>query len=498
MESTKAGTRPANSGGLTRVVGALVVALSALSQEYGSGINFVMPHSLARYPGAEGLIPLAMLVAGLVLIPQVALFARYSAVMPRAGSTYVWLTRGLGPYGGFAIAFVWFVGICGAIGFLAYATGTFLGDAVQACGLSARWFATTTGHLVVGLAAIWLFTGLHVSGVKNYGYLVYAAGALVLAAALIIIVTGFSTTPAHALMHLAAATGVHAAPRVSHPSLTAFGSVIGLFMFAYGGLTAATSLGGEVTNPRRNMPIGVVGGWASALILYVLISYALFHAVPWWTAVPIVKAGHGYLLTTPALIGMLTPRGVAIFLNVLVALIVLKTLAPQLLDASRFLFAWAEDGFVPGALAGTNAAHAPAAALLISGLLGSLFLLDAVFGGWQVGVIVRAASIALTFAMLGLATLLLAWARRWRSRRPFAAACTRGIFIKSMALCAVVIGIALVATVIYDETAAWYFQPWFQLTVGAVASVIIAAIAHGRAHARGERFAERFRIAPPQ
>ena len=60
-----------------------------------------------------------MLVAGIVLIPQVVLFARFSIVMPRAGATYVWLTRGLGPYAGFTIAFLWFVGICGAIGFLA-------------------------------------------------------------------------------------------------------------------------------------------------------------------------------------------------------------------------------------------------------------------------------------------------------------------------------------------------------------------------------------------
>jgi amino acid transporter len=84
----------AASRGLIRVVGVVVVALSAVAQEYGSGINFVMPHSLESYPGVEGLVPLAMLVAGIVLIPQVVLFARYSIVMPRAGATYVWLTRG--------------------------------------------------------------------------------------------------------------------------------------------------------------------------------------------------------------------------------------------------------------------------------------------------------------------------------------------------------------------------------------------------------------------
>lgn len=484
--------------GLARVVGSTVVALSALAQEYGSGINFVMPHSLQRYPGAQGLVPLAMLVAGLVLIPQVVLFVRYSSVMPRAGSVYVWLTRGLGPYAGFAIAFVWFVGICGAIGFLAYAAGTFVGDALQAGGLSGHWFTTRTGHLISGLVAIWLLTGLHASGIKHYGYLLYAAGALIIVAASIVIVTGFATSPATAMIHLTAATGIHPLPAVSHPSMSSFMSVVALFMFAYGGLTAATSLGGEVANPRKNMPRGLIVGWAAALILYSLIAYALFHAVPWWSALPIVESGHANLLTTPALIGMLAPRVIAIFLNALVAAIVIKTIAPQLLDASRFLFAWAEDGFVPKALVATNKAHAPALALLVAATLGSLFLADAVFGGWQLGVIVRASSIALTFAMLGLATLLLAGWRRWRRARDYAPACTRGIFVKVMAVCAVVIGLILVAFVIRDPTAAWYFQPWTQLLFTVILSLIIAALAHRRASVQSEDFGARFRTPPPQ
>lgn len=486
------------SSGLVRTVGVVVVALSAVSQEYGSGINFVMPHSLESYPGAEGLVPLAMLLAGIVLIPQVVLFARYSAVMPRAGSTYVWLTRGLGPYAGFAIAFLWFVGICGAIGFLAYATGTFIGDAAQASGFATHWFTTRSGHLITGLAAIWLLTALHVSGVKNYGYLIYVAGALVAVASVIVIVTGFTTAPTHAIARLSAVAGVHPTPQPSHPSFAAFVSVIGLFMFAYGGLAASTSLGGEVTNARRNMPRGIVAGWAIALVLYTLISYALFHAVPWWSALPIVTSGHGYLLTTPALIGLLTPRAIAVFLNVLVAIIVVKTIAPELLDASRFLFAWAEDGFIPSRFAHTNAAHAPASAIVLAAILGSIFLIDAVFGGWQIGVALRAVSIALVFATLGLATALLTWWPNWRRAREFAPDCTRGAFVKVMAVCAVLIGVILIASVVYEHGTAWYFQPWFQLAVAAFISVVFAATAHRRTILHGGDFGAHFRTPPPQ
>lgn len=488
---------PADSG-LVRAVGVIVVALSAVAQEYGSGINFVMPHSLESYPRIEGLVPLAMLVAGIVLIPQVVLFARYSIVMPCAGATYVWLTRGLGPYAGFAIGFLWFVGICGAIGFLAYATGTFIGDAAHAGGFATQWFNTRAGHLIIGLLAIWLLAGLHLSGVKNYGYLIYAAGVLVLAAAAIVISAGFAAEPASAVAKISAASGIHVLPRPSHPSAGAFVSVVGLLMFAYGGLDASTSLAGEVADARRNMPRGIVAGWAIALVLYTLVSYALFHAVPWWTALPIVESGHGYLLTTPALVGLLTPRAIDVFLNVLVAIVVVKTIAPELLDASRFLFAWAQDGFVPQGLAGTNAAHAPAAAITLSAVIGSIFLVDAVFGGWQIGVALRAISIALVFGGLGLATMLLAWWPRWRRRRDFAPQCARGALVKTMAVCAVLIGVILAVSVVSERGTAWYLQPWLQLAVATLISVALALRAHRRSKSLGGDFYAHFRTPPPQ
>jgi hypothetical protein len=50
--------------------------------------------------------------------------------------------------------------------------------------------------------------------------------------------------------------------------------------FAYGGLTAATSLGGEARDATRTMPRGIFLGWLSVLILYAGVSLAVLHAVP--------------------------------------------------------------------------------------------------------------------------------------------------------------------------------------------------------------------------
>lgn len=460
--------------GLVRTVGPMVIALSALSQVYGSGINFVMPQALREYPAVESWVPLAMLVAGIILIPQVVLFSRYSAIIPSAGSIYVWLTRTLGLYVGFGLSFLWFVGICGAMGFVAYTIATFLGNLLQISGFSGLWMQTKLGHLIIGLASIWSLTVLHLRGVKTYGYLVYVAGILIGVASLIIIITGFKTHPGEALEKLSSITGIYPLPKPAHPSIVGFISVIALFLFAYGGITAGASLGSESLNPRKNMPIGIIIGWMVSIILYTLIAFSLFHAVPWWAAEALVNHGAGHLLTAPTLVGLFTTHAAAIFINVLVVLIVAKTIAPQLLSASRLLYFWSKDGIINKNIQTTNRFRSPSIALLISALLGSFFLIDAIYAGWAIGVIVRAASIAATFSMLGLATLILAWVKSSKTKRSWADSVTRGWLIKFMALCGFLIGATLVTFVVYEPGVKWFLQPWFQIIVSFGVSIVIA------------------------
>jgi hypothetical protein len=82
--------------------------------------------------------------------------------------------------------------------------------------------------------------------------------------------------------------------------------------------------------------------------------------------------------------------------------------------------------------------------------------------------------------------------------REFAPQCTRGVFVKVMAACAVLIGVILAVSVAYEPGTAWYLQPWFQLAVGVLLSMTLAFRAHRRALAQGGDFYARFRTPPPQ
>jgi hypothetical protein len=67
--SARAGVAAWEGPRLAKAVGVAAVLTSGVSQEYGSGINFVMVNSLGSYPKVAWLVPAAIVTAGLLMIP---------------------------------------------------------------------------------------------------------------------------------------------------------------------------------------------------------------------------------------------------------------------------------------------------------------------------------------------------------------------------------------------------------------------------------------------
>lgn len=466
---------------LAKTLGVFAIMASAVSQEYGSGINFVLTKSLVPYPGIGSLVPWAMLVAGLFLLPNVIMFSRFAAVMPRAGSTYVWLTRSVGMPVGFVVAFLWFVGVVAAMGFLAFSFPTFVQDFLTTAGMSTQWPVSTTGHLVLGLALIWAVFLLHYSGIKNYGRIIVALFFFVLFAALATMYYGFSTSHQTFLAAVTQHTGQTLAPSAIHGS-THFLSVVTLFVFSYGGLAAATSLGGEARNATRSIGRGVWLAWGVALVLYTLVSFALFHVVPAWAVPGLAASGHSSLATTPGLISLIAPKAIGLIIDAVVVIIIAKTVAPEMLDCSRYLFAWSQDRVMPSALLHTNRHKAPDVALLVSAILGSLFLAEATFYGFEIGVVIRSMSLVLVFGVLGVGVLNLRFNPRMAGL-PWARVVSGRVSVIIAAVAGIVIAIALERSVLVVPGQSLWLQP----SVQALIALLIASCLYLAARRRTAR-----------
>jgi APA family basic amino acid/polyamine antiporter len=475
---------------LSKALGVLAIAASAIAAEYGAGINFVSVQSLSVYPAVHGLVPLAMFATGIAMLPKAYLFAVFSKVMPRAGSKHVWLARSLGMPAGFLITFVYWVTGPASMGVLGYAFGTFLGQAMTPLAPALGAFLVSPpGHLIFGLAAIWITFGVNAAGVHHYGRFVTVLLFVIVAVALIITAFGFSTPPDKFVAAASELTKTPLAPPASVPpdSWTDFVSVCGLFVFAYAGLGAGPALGGEVANAERKVPIGIYCGWFLALLLFTIVAAALFHAAPWWAVTALIKAGKSSYATAPGLVGMVAPQWLTVSLNLAVALIVGKTLAPALMVNSRFCFAQAQDHLLPAAFAEVSRRKVPFNALLLVAVLGSLFLVQSVFFGWAMGVAVRSLAVLGMWLALAVGALNLRrhptardteWARAIRAHKLLVPAAIVSILLSTP----LILSLAVV-----PKTPLW-LQPMFQGAVVLGIGVLIYAVAHAKIKGRGHSF----------
>lgn len=488
VDGKAAPTDPMPEYRLAKALGVLAITASAVAAEYGSGINFVSVQSLSVYPGIHDLVPLAMLATGIAMLPKAYLFAVFSRVMPRAGSKHVWLARSLGMPAGFLITFVYWASGPAGMGVLGYAFGTFLGQAMMPINAAAgAALLSPTGHLISGLAAIWITFGVNAAGVRHYGAFVTVLLFVIIAVALTITVFGFSTSPDQFVAAASQITGTQLAPPAnpSPGTVTDFVSVCGLFVFAYAGLGAGPALGGEVADAERRVPLGIYYGWAVALVLFTIVAWALFHAAPWWAVTGLIKAGKSSYATAPGLVGLVAPQGVTVILNLLVALIVGKTLAPALMVASRFCFAHAQDRLLPGIFAETSSRKVPLAALVLIAVLGSLFLVQAVFYGWAMGVAVR------SLAVLGVWLALAVGAINLRRHKPareaeWAKAIIGQKLVVPASILSIVLAVPLIASLAVVPKTPLILQPMFQGGVMLAIGVVILVVARARAASRGD------------
>ncbi|MDE2288320.1 MAG: APC family permease [Burkholderiales bacterium] len=483
---------------LSKTLGVLAIMASAVTQEYGAGINFVAVQSLSVYPAIRDLVPLAMFVTGLLVLTKTYLYARFSQAMPSAGSAYVWIVRSLGLPIGFVANFIWWIGVTSAMGFLAFAFGTFLGQAFASAGwpIGAE-IMTPTGHIVVGLLAIWLIFGIHASGVHQYGRFVMTLFVLILLVALTIVGIAFTTTQ-QTFLHLVSTREnlVLTAPASSEPfRLGAFFSVCSLFIFAYGGISAAPGLGGESRNARVSVPRGIIWAWLVAVVLFTTVSAALFHVAPWWAIIGLIKAGKSSLATAPGLISIVAPRTLSVTLNFVVALVVGKTLAPQMMCASRMAFAWGQDHMFSDRFVQTSNRRVPMAALLLSAGLASLFLLESAYVGWSLGVVVRSLSVILIWFLMAASALNLRFNPRF-AQTPWSAPLKRDPWLMTAALASLVITVVLFRAAAISPHTPFVFQPLVQGVVLAIVGMVILASARRRAALTGENLGERV-AAPP-
>ena len=227
---------------------ALLDVFSIASGAMISSGLFILP-GLAFAKAGPAMI-LAYLLAGILIIPSMLAKAELSTAMPKAGGTYFFIERSLGPvmgtYGGLANWFsLSFKSAFALVGIGAFSILVFPG-------------ITPIQIKLIAVTACIFFTVFNLFSVKETGRIQIILVFLLIAIMILYIGRGFISTH----------------PDRYHPfmpkGLWSVFSTAGLVFVSFGGLTKVTSIAEEVKNPTKNIPLGMFFSFSVVSLLYIL------------------------------------------------------------------------------------------------------------------------------------------------------------------------------------------------------------------------------------
>jgi APA family basic amino acid/polyamine antiporter len=187
---------------------------------------------------------------------------------PRTGGLYVFIREGFGDAWGFVFGWANLWVIKPTV--IASITSVFALYFCQALHLGKGL------ELPIGIVAILLLTVVNWMGVKQGAGTASLFTTLKVLGILAVCVAAFTLTATHAPGPLPPDAAAEHTPK---PLLLALVVAMIPILFAYDGWTDVTYCGGEVQDPKRNLPIAIVWGTLLVVVVYVLTNLAFFHVL---------------------------------------------------------------------------------------------------------------------------------------------------------------------------------------------------------------------------
>ena len=279
MSPAGSGVRTEATGAATLVRGLGLLAATSIvvGGVIGTGV-FLKARVMTCNVDTPGMVLAAWAVAGLLSLAGALTYAELAVLMPRAGGEYVFIREGYGRPLAFLYGWTrFFVASTGGMAGLAAGFAIFLNIASG----GALAAAHALGLPVVAAGAIVVVTLVNCAAVTVGGRV-----ATVMAFLKVTLVVGVG---AAALLlargswdhfSMSAATGACEGVLASaRGGFAGFGAAMLGAMWAYNGWNELTFLAGEVDNPRRSLPIALIGGIGILMALYLFANFAYFYVL---------------------------------------------------------------------------------------------------------------------------------------------------------------------------------------------------------------------------
>jgi APA family basic amino acid/polyamine antiporter len=245
-------------GGLARRLGVFDATMIVMGGIIGAGI-FRNPSEVARHVSTPSLILGAWAAGGLIALAGAFVYAELAQRRPEVGGQYAYLRDAFHPMAAFLYG--WTLLLVTQTGGMAAVAMTF-----------ADYFRTLTGlnieRSVIAVVTLGVLTVINCLGVRSGSNVQSTLMVMKIAAILMLVVVG-----------LKAVTQGPASIVQRQSESNNFLAAMVPVLFAYGGWQTASFVSGEMRNPERDLPRGLLFGVLGVVVLYLAVNVVCVFAL---------------------------------------------------------------------------------------------------------------------------------------------------------------------------------------------------------------------------
>ncbi|GAA4882845.1 amino acid permease [Saccharopolyspora cebuensis] len=259
----------------------------------GFGIGIIIGSGIFTLTGIEAkqhagpAVVLSFVIGGVVAALAALCYAELASAVPTAGSAYTYAYTSLGEI------FAWIIGWDLLLEFAlgaAVVSRSWSGYVANLLDLPPEWFGEDAAVNVGAMVIIALLTAVAVAGIRESAWVTNALVVIKVAVSVLVVVAGLFFVRGANLDPFVPPTqpAAPSATALEQPlvqallgmeqSVYGFGGILtaaAIVFFAYTGFEALANLGEETRNPRRDLPVGLLGSLVVCTLLYVGVSFVL-------------------------------------------------------------------------------------------------------------------------------------------------------------------------------------------------------------------------------
>lgn len=379
---------------LARVLTLVPATALILASVIGTGV-FVKARVMTCNVGSPELVLTVWLVAGLLTLAGALVYAELGTMMPRPGGEFHFLRAAFGTRWAFLFGWTKTLSLGASIAAISILCVVFMNDLLGGT-------LPTLALQLLPLAVIGIATAINLATMRFNGHAATALTAIKVGLVLAIGGGAFLLADGNWSNYALTGTGgtCEGVPESARLGIGGFGAAMLGALWGYNGWAVVASVGGEIKDPSRNIPLALVVGTLSIVVLYLLINAAYFYVL---TPQEVASVGEQTSVAFEAASRFMGPAFAAL-MSACLMMSAYGTLHAGLLSGPRVPYTMAQSGLMPARVARLNGSAVPAIAVVGIGIW-SIVL--AASGTFDVLTDIYVFVLWIFFAMTGVAVMIL-------------------------------------------------------------------------------------------